>query len=208
MTEVLGDFAIGSRLQAFLEPRSDTHPTILLVHDEERSRNVLRNMGVDISAWQSGLKRLLGFEIPHVRTEASSSRTSDPRRRPPDHSDNSPSFFRGGYDQRQHRSRSRSRSPSRPQYRVSKESYPSQYDYPHRPPPRSRDSYNARHNHHERAYPRTPDAFAPVYVVDVQQLYKKLMQTDFGAENVIAISRQLKLTNDDSVGCCAGNEAV
>jgi hypothetical protein len=66
-TEDLDDSAIASRLQAFLEPRADRHPTVLLVHGEEISRNVLRNMGVDISAWQSGLKRLLGFDTPQVR---------------------------------------------------------------------------------------------------------------------------------------------
>jgi hypothetical protein len=37
-------------------------------------------------------------------------------------------------------------------------------------------------------------------------MYRKLMQTDVGSENVAAMSQQLKLTKE--LGFCAGNEAV
>lgn len=216
-TEILDDSSIGSRLQAFFKYDIHGHPIILLVHGEEISRNIFRNLGLDISAWQSGLKHLLGFDTPQVKNEASAYRTNDPRRRPSQpeskndsrSSHNPSSSFRGDYNQRQYQSRSRSRSPSRP--RISNESWTSasssRYDHPRRSPPRSQDSYGGtRHDQHDHVGVRRPEAFAPVYVVDVRQLYRKLMQTDVGAESVVVMSRRLGLTNDQ--GCCAGNEAV
>jgi hypothetical protein len=156
-----------------------------------------------------------------VKTKVDPYMTNDPRSKPsaypPPESKyesrnphNSPSSSRVDFNQRQYRPRSRSRSPYR---RSQNDSYPSasssRYDYhSRRSPPRSKDSYSgdAKYNQRDHAVARGPEAFAPVYVVDVQQLFKKLMQTEVGTETIAAMARQLMLTKER--GCCAGNEAV
>lgn len=65
-TEVLSEVLIGERLRTFFGAGSDRHPTVLLVHGEEISRNALRDFGVDVSAWRSGLQHLLGFNVAQV----------------------------------------------------------------------------------------------------------------------------------------------
>jgi hypothetical protein len=147
-----------------------------------------------------------------MKNEAGPSRPNDPRRQfvhtqtvpvTESRSTHNSAPYRGDYEQRRRRSRSRSRSPSRPYNRSSNGSYPSasssRYDYrSRRSPPQSREPRGIGK--------RGPEAFAPVYVVDVQQLYRKLMQTDDGSESVASISQQLGLANEQ--GYCAGNEAV
>lgn len=40
---------------------------ILLVYHEEETKNYIRNMGVDVSAWRSGLRTLLFSDHLQVR---------------------------------------------------------------------------------------------------------------------------------------------
>ncbi len=42
-------------------------PLVLLVHDERLARNALRDLGLDTSTWESGLKGLLGYSTVKVR---------------------------------------------------------------------------------------------------------------------------------------------
>lgn len=120
-----------------------------------------------------------------VKPEPGPSRPNDPRRRQqpaPNARGVLSSTSHHDYDQRQHRPRSRSRSPHR---RSSESSYKSQRRDP--PSPRRR-------------------TYAPIYIVDVQELYVKLMQTQVGSESVNAMSRQF---GQSDVGeWCAGNEAM
>ncbi|KAF8203864.1 hypothetical protein BJ912DRAFT_941248 [Pholiota molesta] len=83
-----------------------------------------------------------------------------------------------------HNSRSRSRSPSRRNHQ----------DYNSRYPSSHQDQYNTRR----------PPPYAPVYVLDIHQLYVKLMQAQ-DAQLVVDIARRLELPVED--GWCAGNEA-
>lgn len=46
---------------------SPREPLILIVHDERFARNALRDLGVDTSTWESGLKGLLGYSSLKVR---------------------------------------------------------------------------------------------------------------------------------------------
>ena len=46
---------------------SAREPVVLLVHDERLGRNALRDLGVDTSTWESGLKGLLGYSSLKVR---------------------------------------------------------------------------------------------------------------------------------------------
>lgn len=41
-------------------------PIVLLVHDERLARNALRDLGLDTSTWESGLKGLLGYSTVKV----------------------------------------------------------------------------------------------------------------------------------------------
>ncbi|KAF9467664.1 hypothetical protein BDZ94DRAFT_1248699 [Collybia nuda] len=164
---------------------SNTHPTILLVHDRQTTLNFLKNCGVDTNNWELGIKGLLGFEtFKKVKSEPGLSRPNDPRRQQPTTS----SSRHDDYKQRQHRPRSRSRSPRR-----SSESPYKPYRSPRRGPP------SPRHRPGPRTHP-------PIYVIDIQELYMKLMQTQFGSESVNAISKQFG--QPDVAEWCAGNEAM
>ena len=52
--------------------------------------------------------------------------------------------------------------------------------------------------------PSTRETYAPVYVVDVRQLYMRLMQTN--SERLVEIISAFGLGNPDEL--CAGNEAT
>ncbi|GLB42725.1 hypothetical protein LshimejAT787_1201740 [Lyophyllum shimeji] len=199
-TEELDGMVISARLKAFFEDYKNSRagPMILLVHDEELSLNMLKNCGVDTTSWELGIKHLLGFGTSELRREPSPSRSYDPRRQHPGRRDS-----RREYDDRRTRPRERSRSPSRSSNPTP---YPSSSRPPvdqrssHRsPPPRLSGSSGGLPEHRQRTY-------APVYVVDIQQQFKKLMQTATSSESVTKISQYLGLFDAD--GWNAGNESV
>jgi hypothetical protein len=66
-TESLAGVEISQKLKEVFQVVSAREPIILLVHDEQLGRNALREFGVDTSAWQSGLKGLLGYPSMKVR---------------------------------------------------------------------------------------------------------------------------------------------
>jgi len=79
-----------------------------------------------------------------------------------------------------------------------------------RSPRRSSDAASSSYDRHDRPE-STPDdsdlrCGAPVYVVDVKQLYVSLMQTEVASENVANISERLELSVN--LGWCAGNESA
>ena len=57
-TEILNEIETRSRLEKFFSLSADK-PTILLVFDENHTRDVLKSVGIDTSKWQSGLSNLL-----------------------------------------------------------------------------------------------------------------------------------------------------
>lgn len=48
--------------------------------------------------------------------------------------------------------------------------------------------------------------YAPVYIVDIQKLYARLMETDFSSSTIAGIAEYLGLS--DTHGWCAGNESA
>jgi len=62
VTEILDRLSISSRLQHIFKDnvQPTDRPIILLVNGDEITRNVVRNYGVDVSMWESGIKNLLG----------------------------------------------------------------------------------------------------------------------------------------------------
>ncbi|TFK38439.1 hypothetical protein BDQ12DRAFT_683668 [Crucibulum laeve] len=109
----------------------------------------------------------------------------------PSYTHNSSRSYGNDYNQRRNRPRSRSRSPRRYEGHSSR-----------------RASYSSRRSPHltysEDHRPRA-QTYAPVYVVDVKLLYRRLMQTDDFAETTVNIARALDIA--DEPGWCAGNEA-
>ncbi|KAF5375926.1 hypothetical protein D9615_008258 [Tricholomella constricta] len=188
-TEELDGMVISARLKDFFSERmTSTEPIILLVHDEELSKNMLTNCGIDISSWETGIRGLLGFQTTKVHN------SRNDYHRQGDHRRDSHSY----YHDRRTRPRSRSRSPPR--------------TYGRQALPRSRTQSYGRSP--PRAYSGTSGtsaepprgAHAPVYVVDIKQQFMKLMQTATSSENVTEISKYLGLSSAE--GWCAGNESV
>ncbi len=148
------------------------NPIILLVCREEESLNLLRNMGVDISGWRSGIRDLFLPDSGGIGFRTHSS----PRRGDPSHSrQSSLSTNSHSPTHQRYRNRSRSRSPDRADRR------------------------------HSASTSSSSQSYAPVYVLDVRQLYVKLMQVT-KVDGVFDIARFFKLTDED--GWCAGNESA
>ena len=203
-TEVLDLSVIGSRLHGFFRERS-TQPMVLLVHDRVPSLNVLRNCGIDTSTWEVGITGLLGFKSKvclfyyqvHMRTLVYNDLVQsdpEPSRRPLNDprmlANNSGRPSQDEYARRRDRPRPRSRSPRRSGDDTSASRSSSSYD--------RHDRRGSSPDHVQRS--------APVYVVDVKQLYVSLMQTEVASENVAKISERLELSAN--LGWCAGNEAA
>lgn len=145
-------------------------------------------MGVDISGWRSGIRDLFLPDSGRVGIHTHSS----PRRGGPSHSRQS-SFSTNSHSPtlQRYRNRSRSRSPDRADRRHSASS-----------------SSSSRYLHDQRdseVPPSTRQSYAPVYVLDVRQLYVKLMQVT-KVDGVPDIARFFKLTDEE--GWCAGNESA
>ncbi|PPQ67779.1 hypothetical protein CVT25_009083, partial [Psilocybe cyanescens] len=154
-------------------------PMILLVYNQELTLNYLRKMDVDTSAWSYDLKALL----------SSSSHLSGQRHRGQSYDYSGP-LRRPQFD----RSRSRSprpRDPRAPYHSPSsfQSNRSERYDSPSFP--------FGGHNGDSNLYP-------PVCLVDVQQLYVKLMTND-QVRGVVDIARHFGITGAE--GICAGNEA-
>ncbi|KXN91338.1 hypothetical protein AN958_01313 [Leucoagaricus sp. SymC.cos] len=143
-------------------------PTILLVHDEGLTRNVLRGLNIDTSEWESGIGQLLW-----PQATATSSMTSNAR----------PSSSNLDYERRKHRARDRSQSP----IRSTRAGF---------------DGFARR----SRKSPPSPSRFAPVYIVDVQALYKSMMKF-LSDKHIGDIAHELGVLENGKTWC-AGNEAV
>jgi len=97
--------------------------------------------------------------------------------------------------------RSRSRSPRRD----------FQDDVEHKSPIGGNRSDHSRHGYVDQAYGnREAGSYAPIYVIDVQSMYRRLMQTDGRGKDppgkdVASTARELLLP-DSPAGWCAGNE--
>lgn len=84
------------------------------------------------------------------------------------------------FTERRNRERERSRSPRRGQPQsLPRGSAPS--------PPRSK-------------------TYAPVYLVDVKEMYCRMMETGSNADDIASIARRIGLSQEN--GWCAGNEAA
>ncbi|RDB21809.1 hypothetical protein Hypma_010899 [Hypsizygus marmoreus] len=192
-SESLASTVISARLQEFFKDYTQptSQPMILLVHNEEQSLNALENLGVDTSLWarKSGLRKLF-YETVKVKGEASPSFPSDTRR----------SYEKepNGYEYRNNRPRSRSRSPRRSSGQSSYASRSSSFRDTRSPSRRHLEDYDYAQQRR--------NTYAPVYIVDIQEQYKKLMQTALGAGSVNKIAEHLGISKD--LGWCAGNEAV
>ncbi len=198
------------------------NPIILLVSKEQETMNYLRNMGVDTSGWRSGIKDLImpdtgqvSFFLKKKKTEILSvfylfidcplidlqqRESSSPRRyggsshsRESSFSGNSPNHYR-----HRHQPRSRSRSPERGQSNQGR-----RQDYSRYSASSSTSRYTA--NSGDIATPSSREHFAPVYVLDVRELYVKLMQMN-NADGVADIARLFQMTEEK--GWCAGNESA
>ena len=92
------------------------------------------------------------------------------------------------------RGRSRSRSPRRSVKPDPDGPYFSNsHGYSRRPsPPRS---------HNDRIY-------APVYIVEVKQLYIKMMLMENGGGSIVEMAQRFNMREEDNDKWCAGNEAV
>ncbi|KAG5651371.1 hypothetical protein H0H81_008905 [Sphagnurus paluster] len=173
-TEEMDIIKISTRLKTFFAERirESAGPIILLVHGKELSMTMLKNKGVDTSRWVSGIKDLLGF--PQIERSPRRGQQQYPRH------EQSNGYRRGSdsrgsyYDDRRGRPRSRSRSPSR-----ASSSYGGP---PRRSPPRHPGTSS-------QDQPR--GALAPVYVVDVQQLYETSMQTQSSSKSVSQMAKMI-----------------
>jgi len=188
VTEDIASEDVAKRIQSFFQDHQNiksSNPIILLVCKEEESLNLLRNMGVDTAGWRSGIRDLL-LPDSGARVHASPKRQAGPSHsRQLSYSGSSYSSAR-----QSHRNRSRSRSPSRQReshWRDSSISTSASSQYYRESPVAVRQSY------------------APVYVLDVRELYLKLMQAR-NVRGVADIARILKVTDEE--GWCAGNEAA
>ena len=93
-TEILNEIETRSRLEKFFSLSADK-PTVLLVFDENHTRDVLKSVGIDTSKWQSGLSNLLyrreeKFESRRnypMKERERSSRSRSPRRYSGDYCD-------------------------------------------------------------------------------------------------------------------------
>ena len=169
---------------------------ILLVYHEEETMNYIRNMGVDISAWRSGLRSLLVPDRLQVKLSF------------PTHNPEMNLFFKN-----QRRDRSPPRRYSNAPHPVDNRQSPNfhrRQNSRSRSPRRNSMSYSSpsrQHNSSSRmssaAY-SSRQSYAPVYVVDVRQLYMRLMQTT--SERLTEIIYAFGLGKADE--WCAGNEAV
>jgi len=154
-------------------------PIILLVYHEEETINYIRNTGVDVSAWRSGLRTLLFPDrLQNMRRDRSPPRRYSNASHPVDNRQ-SPNSHR--------RPNSRSRSPRRNSM---------SYSSPSR-------QHNSSSRISSTAY-FSQRTYAPVYVVDVRQLYMRLMQVT--SERLIEVISAFGLGSADE--WCAGNEAV
>lgn len=153
---------------------------ILLVFNKELTLNYLHNINVDTSAWSHDVKDLLSsnFLLSSQHHRAQSSQIYSSARPGPSNND---------------RSRSRSPRPRDPRVPYNSSTFQSnrgeRYD--------TSLSQSGGHNQGSNLYP-------PVCIVDVQQLYFKLMSND-QVKSVVSIARHFGITNED--GVCAGNEA-
>ena len=61
--------AVSTRILEFFKDHlhSTEAPMVLLVYNEEETMNYIRNVGVDVSSWRSGLRDLLIPERLQVR---------------------------------------------------------------------------------------------------------------------------------------------
>ncbi|KAK2462407.1 hypothetical protein APHAL10511_005713 [Amanita phalloides] len=179
-TEQLASADISAKLKVILgeQTRSTREPIILLVHDEPLARNALRDLGIDASTWESGLKGLLGYST--LKRESYRNRSGVKREE----------------DEYRNSRRSRSPSPKRSLKPDPDGPYPynsRSYDYPRRmSPPRWRDG---------RMY-------APVYVLGLKQLYVKMMRMEDGAGSVVEMAQRFNFREEGINKWCAGNEAV
>ncbi|PFH49636.1 hypothetical protein AMATHDRAFT_194582 [Amanita thiersii Skay4041] len=193
--------SIGAKLKEVINDKR-TGPVVLLVHDEQITRNALRNLlGVDVSLWETGIKGLLGYPSK-VKREASpagrygvkrenGSYSSDPRVKREDDE----------YSRRANRPRSRSRSPKRGIKPDSDgPSTSSRHERRLSSPSRSRWGSGSSGS--------SGSAHPPVYVIDVKLLYSKMMQSDYGGESVVRMAQRFRQRDEGKDGWCAGNEAV
>ena len=142
-------------------------------------------MGVNTSDWENGLTGLL-YDVSlsplskpfHSYTKLSQQTSATGN----DFQSNAASR----YNNYRH-GRDRSRSPGRG----------SGYNY-------NRHASNSRPQPHQE--PRKRQKFAPVYVVDVRQAYKTLMESD-NAKTPVEIAVKLRLPDVETGWWCAGNEA-
>ena len=102
-----------------------------------------------------------------------------------------PQFKREDYDRNLRRGRSRSPSPRRSVKLDPDRPYSSGYSR-RSSPPRSRN---------DRLY-------APVYIVELKQLYFKMMLMEDGGGSVVQMAQRFNLREEDNDKWCAGNEAV
>ncbi|KAF8631641.1 hypothetical protein AX17_005043 [Amanita inopinata Kibby_2008] len=180
--------AFGDRTQ------STTEPTLLLVHDEQLTRNALRKFGVDTSSWESGIKKLLGHPADKIKYEMSPPRERNAAR----------NWVKKEEDEssdRLYNSRSKSPSPRRPIKPDPDGPVPRNNSQRPISPPR-------RGGGPSRYYSRGSRTYAPVYVVDMKELYVKMMQTVSGAESVVQIAQRFSMRDEGKDEWCAGNEAV
>ncbi|KAG5641443.1 hypothetical protein DXG03_005217 [Asterophora parasitica] len=113
-TEKLDGSIIHARVRELFsdERLSREKPTILLVHDEELTKNMLQNCGVNVSLWESGLEGFLGLHRRGAHRDRERSR-SPPR-----------SYYHAGPSSRsRHFSRRPSPGPTSGEYRRRTQSY-------------------------------------------------------------------------------------
>ena len=195
---------MAQRIQSFFQDCQNiksSNPIILLVCKEEESLNLLRNMGVDTAGWRSGIRDLLLPESGSVRLHIFDT-----------HSDNKPFVQRvhASHKQQTGPSHSRQSSYSGNSCAPARQSHWNRSRS--RSPGRQRDSHwrhssistSASSQYHKDS-PVARQSYAPVYVLDVLELYIKLMQ-DTNVRCIADVARFLKLTDEE--GWCAGNEAA
>ncbi|KAL0948217.1 hypothetical protein HGRIS_010823 [Hohenbuehelia grisea] len=173
------------RLNDLLRTTELGGPILLLVHDEELTRNALRDLGIDSSQWESGIRKLLWTDRPHD-----------------DYKDNRRYQSNDYYNRdtkRYHRNRSRSPQRSGNNYHPHTRDY---HKYKEESPSRAGPSNYG-------SYSR--NSYAPVYVVDIQQSFIKLFQTKTNSAGVRTMAKALVLLEGDNDGpedgWCAGTES-
>lgn len=202
-TEELEKKMISEKVQEVFGNRTERmrEPVIVLVHDERLARSALKNsFGVDTSEWVLGIKDLLGHGRQEIKRESSSfnnwSRSSVKREE---------------YDYGRYRGIKQEDAGHSSSYRGRRSRSPSPRRYikpdPERPP-----AYNHRdYNYKTPALQRGDGGdrtYAPVYIVDVKQLYVNLMRMENGSESIVQIAQRFNIRAEDDNGWCAGNEVV